>query len=49
MPIDVTIDGDEWRIVPTERWQELKLDRPIETFAVDRNFYVTAESTDAAE
>ncbi|HRE98969.1 MAG TPA: M1 family metallopeptidase [Pirellulaceae bacterium] len=49
MPIDVTIDGTERRIAPTESWQELKLEMPIESFEVDRNFYVTAESAEASE
>jgi len=40
MPIEVYVDGKLIKLAPTAAWQELKLERPVETVYADRNFYV---------
>ncbi len=40
MPLRVTINGQETVITPRAESQELTVDEPIESFDVDRNFYV---------
>jgi len=39
-PVRAMINGTEKTIAPTEDWQTLKFDSAIESFEIDRNFYV---------
>ncbi len=43
MPIRVVINGKQHNIVPNEKQQTLTVPEVIETFAVDRNFYVRSK------
>ena len=43
MPIRVTVNGKEVKITPTEAMQTLEYPEEIESFEVDRNYYVDAE------
>jgi ABC-type metal ion transport system substrate-binding protein len=44
MPIRVTINGKELKLIPTEAKQTLDLSEEIKTFEVNRNFYIEAET-----
>lgn len=39
-PVRVDIDGEQKTIVPSEHPQTLELDKPVESFLLDRNFYI---------
>jgi aminopeptidase N len=43
MPIRVTINGKELKLIPTEAKQTLDFSEEIKTFEVNRNFYIEAE------
>jgi len=42
IPLAVTINGHETRLKPTQRWQEMQCDAPVERVVVDRDFYATS-------
>lgn len=43
MPVTVDINGKKVRLSPTTEHQTLKLDRKVETFSIDRNYYIEDE------
>ena len=43
MPLRVKINGKEHTITPNENEKTLTVSEEIETFEVDRNFYVTSK------
>lgn len=45
IPIRVTINGKELRLTPTEEPQTLTWDSEIESFELDRNFYIDVEAS----
>jgi aminopeptidase N len=49
MPVVVSINGTPQRITPTEQPQTLTAEQAIETFEVDRNFYVETNETTEVE
>ncbi len=40
MPIAISIAGNTHQITPSAKWQKLEITENLETFQVDRNFYV---------
>ena len=44
MPLRVEINGKEVKITPNQKMQTMNLPEEIKTFAVNRNFYVEAET-----
>lgn len=43
MPVTVDINGTKVRLFPTTEHQKLKLDQKVETFSIDRNYYIEDE------
>ncbi|MCF6181085.1 M1 family metallopeptidase [Lutibacter sp.] len=46
MPLKVKINDSEKWIFPTNKWKKLKLDSPVSTFKIDKNFYVKSKRID---
>lgn len=42
MPLQVTVNGEEKWLKPTQRWQNLKLDVPVKSFTVDPDYYAAS-------
>ncbi|MFC1724902.1 M1 family metallopeptidase [candidate division KSB1 bacterium] len=42
MPLQVTVNGEEKWLKPTQRWQKLKLDVPVKSFVVDPDYYAAS-------
>jgi hypothetical protein len=43
VPVLVRVNGEEVRITPKQEVQVLKWSEPVETFELDRNFYMECE------
>ena len=45
IPIKVTINTDEYWIEPSENWKKLYVDKEVNLFSVDENFYINLKKS----